>query len=200
MPTSFAIGKTEIRDFLLQQCDSNTKVLDVGPGQGNYSFLFRKHVGSIDACELHGPYIKRHKLSEKYDTVYNMSVVDFPDFDKYDLVIMGDILEHLTVEEAKAVIEKCKNVKQMLIAVPFEMKQHAGGGRPASEEHIQDDLTPENFAERYPDFEPAVMVKRQRRFKFHCSDYSYGYYVRKGTVNLKTMTLLHQKQMFQISE
>lgn len=198
MPTSFEIGKLEIRDFLLQFCSKETRVLDVGPGQGNYSFLLRQHVGSIDACEIHKPYIRRHKLEEKYDTVYNMSVTDFHDFDKYDLIIMGDVLEHLTVDESKEVIEKCKNVNQLMIAVPFEMKQSAEFGKPASEEHVQDDLTPEIFLERYSNFDPAILVKRQRKFKIHASDYSYGYYVRKGSAGPEPKILIHRKEMFKI--
>ena len=180
MPFSNKSGKKEVKDFLVESMPPDTRVLDVGPGNGTYSDLLRENFQNIDACEIHAPYIRRYKLEEKYGKVYNMSVVDFQDFDNYDLVILGDVLEHLTVDDAKAVLSRCANVKQVLVAVPFESPQGAFWGVEA-ERHEQDDLTPQNFLERYPDFAPFFFSKRKRRKERHTTDYSYGYYFRKGT-------------------
>ena len=181
MPFSNKSGKKEVKEFLVKNMSPDTRVLDVGPGSGIYSELLRENFQNMDACEIHAPYIKRYKLSEKYNNVHNMSVVDFKDFDNYDLVILGDILEHLTVDDAKAVLTRCSNVKQVLIAVPYESPQGAFWGVEA-EIHQQDDLTPEIFLERYPDFEPFFFSKRKRKKERHTTDVSYGYYFRKGSI------------------
>ena len=80
--------------------------------------------------------------------------------------IFGDVLEHMTVEEAQKVIAYAKeHCNQMLIAVPFLWEQGAIRGNP-NEVHIQPDLTPELFNERYPGFKPIFMSAK------------YAYYVR----------------------
>jgi hypothetical protein len=174
MPYSYKSGKKEVNDFIRKSCSPNSRVLDIGPGSGTYHSLLGDHFQSMDACEIYAPYIKRFKLAEKYKNVYNKSVTDIENFDDYDLVIFGDILEHLTVEDTQRVLEKAKNVKQLLIAVPFEYEQDASHGNEA-ERHIQDDLTHDNFMQRYPGFEPLHLVNRKGALR-------YGYYVRQGTV------------------
>ena len=173
MPYSYKSGKKEVNEFIRRTCAKNSRVLDVGPGSGTYHTLLGDHFHSMDACEIYAPYIKRFKLTEKYKTVHNKSVTAFDNFDEYDLVIFGDILEHLTIEDTQTVLGKAKNVKQLLIAVPFEYEQGASHGNDA-EEHVQDDLTHENFMQRYPGFEPLHLVVRKGEMK-------YGYYVRQGS-------------------
>ena len=93
-------------------------------------------------------------------------LLDAVDSVHYDLIIFGDVLEHMTVEDAQAVVDyardRCDN---MLIAVPFLYEQGAKNGNPY-EIHLQADLTPELFNERFPGFKPIYMSE------------DYAYYVK----------------------
>ena len=76
----------------------------------------------------------------------------------------------MTVGDAQAVVKRCEeSADYVLIAVPYCYKQGALYGNDA-EIHIQDDLTPELFDERYPGY--------TRIF----GDSLYGYYIKKTEV------------------
>ena len=52
------------------------------------------------AVEAFGPYIKRFKLHKLYDRVYaNVASDLLPLEEEFDLVIFGDVLEHMSKEE-----------------------------------------------------------------------------------------------------
>ena len=103
----------------------------------------------MDAVEIFEPNAKR--IQPLYGNVYNVDIFDFK-YEWYDLIIFGDVIEHMTVERARAVLEYAWNrCKQMIVAVPFEYFQPPIYGN-KWEEHIQNDLTRENFDERYPGF------------------------------------------------
>ena len=83
------------------------------------------------------------------------------------------------VEDAQDFIKRAldSNPKaQMMIAVPYEHPQHGVGGN-THERHLQEDLNKENFLERYPDFELAILLKSPSKRK----EFSGGYYLRKGS-------------------
>ena len=181
MPVSNKAGKKEVRAFLLESFPPEARVLDVGAGSGTYHALLGDYFKNMDACEVYAPYIKKYDLEKKYGKVFNQSVVEFQNFDDYDIILFGDVLEHITVDDSQAILERCKNVKQVMIAVPFEYHQGAAGGV-ESERHLQDDLTPELVTERYPGFEPLYLLKRRSNSKARNSFYSYGYYFRVGTL------------------
>jgi hypothetical protein len=88
--------------------------------------------------------------------------MEFPAFDRYDLVLMGDVLEHLSVSDAQELIGRMSNVREVMIAVPFEYPQGPWGGV-ESERHIQDDLTHDIFMQRYPGFRAVYFVEGRRR-------------------------------------
>lgn len=164
MPTSYKRGKKEIVEYLTSNYGRLSKVLDVGPGKGTYWSLLHHHFDDIDACEIHKPYIEKFKLHEMYSNVHNMSIMDFPSFEKYDIVLMGDILEHLTVKDAQRLLERMSCVDEVMIAVPFEYHQGAANGV-ESERHLQPDLTHENFMERYPGFVVNNFIEGTRHGK-----------------------------------
>jgi SAM-dependent methyltransferase len=80
------------------------RILDVGPGVGTYVDLLRPFLpGSRwTGLEVHRPYVERYELGERYD---ELLVGDVRGFDwsaagHWDLVIFGDVLEHLERREA----------------------------------------------------------------------------------------------------
>lgn len=116
-------------------------VLDVGAGSGTYREYFyqNNYKPSMDAVEVWEPYIKDFDLKNKYGKVYQQDIRDFKRF-KHDLVIFGDVLEHMSQEDAFEVwmraSEKCR---YGVISIPIiTYHQHAINDNPY-EEHIKED-------------------------------------------------------------
>lgn len=117
-----------------------TVVLDVGVGEGTYSKLLRpldKHDTNWTAVEVFGPYIDRYGLYDHYNHVHQSDIRYYSWPDTYDLGIAGDVLEHLTKEQARQVVsdlqDHCTNV---IISVPvLHLDQGTVNGNPA-ERHI----------------------------------------------------------------
>jgi hypothetical protein len=164
MPYSYPHFKFFIRDYFDQNIDRSLRILDVGPGAGTYSELIR-HLGfKMDCLEIWEPYISRFNLTEKYDKVILNTIVDF-DLSDYGYVIMGDILEHLTVDDSKKVLDQITTLGiKCLVAVPYQYEQGEYDGNPF-ETHLQPELTPTLVNERYPTLKLLV------------GDENYGYYV-----------------------
>lgn len=154
MPYSYHFGKTEAIDFIKKNTTKDSKLLDVGPGVGTYADLLNEFGYHMDCLEIYNGYVEAYDLKNKYKNVYIGDVVKF-DISEYDFVIIGDVLEHLTIEDAKIVLKKCKNV---LVAVPYICPQ---GGVDfyynehhlinPYEKHLQSDLTPLIVLTRYPE-------------------------------------------------
>lgn len=120
-------------------------VLDIGAGSGTYSDALKHagYKGKIDAVEIWKPYIEEFKLHKKYRNVYESDVRLFDDF-SYDVVIFGDILEHMTKEQALDVWQKVSfQAECALISIPI-IHYHQGeiNGNPY-EYHVKDDWSHE---------------------------------------------------------
>lgn len=161
---STPLGKKEIREFINNIFTSSAEILDVGAGYGIYKDLLGPSFNNIDAVDTWEPAIKN--LAKKYRYAYHQNIKDF-DWTKrrYNLVIFGDVIEHMTVEDAQYVIGCAeKYADHILIGVPYLYEQDELYGNP-NEKHLQPDLTPEIFNERYPGFKLICYVER-----------FYGYY------------------------
>lgn len=111
------------------------KILDVGPGHGKYARLIRSVLGSdasIEAVEIDAEYIKTFKLKEHYDKVYNCSIQEFTNSHldvAYDLVIFGDVIEHLRKSEGVDVLNFfVYRAKHIMIQWPHGYMQNAWEG------------------------------------------------------------------------
>jgi len=163
MASSYTDYKNEIKEYIMRRYGTEDTILDVGAGNGTYARLLG--YPNMDAVEVYGPNIEKYGLREMYRNVYNVDIKDFH-YGWYDLVIFGDVLEHLEVEEAQEVLRyACQHSKNVIVAVPYEYKQGVEEGN-VYEIHKQDDLTPLKMKERYP------ALKELWRNDF------YGYYVR----------------------
>lgn len=164
--TNQTIFKEEIKKWIYENFDENSEILDVGAGCGTYNKLLENRYKNMDAVEIFYPNIIRYGLFEKYRNVFKCNIVDFT-YSKYDLIIFGDIIEHLSVKDAQKVLkyafDKCDN---FIVALPYCYTQDEYGGN-EWEKHLQDDLTPENVLIRYP------MLEELFKNEF-C-----GYYVKK---------------------
>ena len=148
-------GKQEIKNFLLSTLHKGDKILDVGPGEGTYYNLLGKDY-DWSAVEIwHDTAVYAAKF---YNKVYEGSIVDFYYPEEYDLVIFGDVIEHLEIEDAKLCIERAKkNAKAIMIAIPYDTKQGILYGNEA-EIHHQTEMSSEIFDERYPGFKRVVYI------------------------------------------
>jgi predicted TPR repeat methyltransferase len=113
-------------------------VLDIGAGAGKYAELIRNR-SFVDAVEVWQENIDRYDLASKYDEVFAVDAREFDNFD-YDLVIFGDVLEHMTEAEAVALWSKARRqAKAIFMSIPIvHMPQGAEGGNPF-EVHLEDD-------------------------------------------------------------
>ena len=165
MPYSYKKYKDDIKNWVYSNFDKNAKILDVGPGSGTYWDLLNKKFKNIECVEIFKPYVKRFALDKKYKNVNICDICDFK-YENFDLIIFGDIIEHLEVSDAQRVLEyaytRCKN---FIVAVPYLYEQGEYQGN-THEVHKQPDLTPEIVLERYPYLQLLY------------GDEMYGYYIK----------------------
>lgn len=135
MPYSSEEGKLELKDFLISTADIDS-ILDIGAGAGRYYDLLSDAFPDAEwtAVEVWAPYIDRFSLTEKYNSVINDNILlmDWDALGNYDLVIMGDVLEHMNKEDALSVIDKAiKHSKFVVISIPIiRLEQGAEEGNP----------------------------------------------------------------------
>ena len=109
----------------------------------------------MDAVEIFEPYIEQHNLREKYSNVFCCDIANL-NYGRYDLIIFGDVIEHMSVEKAQKVLKYAyTRCADMIVSVPYKYPQEPYNNN-VYEAHIQDDLTDELFNERYKGFDHLV--------------------------------------------
>lgn len=162
MPSSYSLGKNEITEFINMKIPRDSKVLDVGPGWGCYGQIL-KHNYTVDCIEIFPRYVEQFNLKQIYNKVIIGDICDF-DYQEYDFIVMGDVLEHIEKNKAINLINQMNNKnKKIMVAVPYQYKQGEYEGN-IHETHLQDDLTHEIVLQRYPCLKLRVDCK------------IYGYY------------------------
>jgi predicted TPR repeat methyltransferase len=139
----------ETKPFIVDRikaCNAR-RVLDVGAGFGVWAYALRqaKFRGRVDAVEVWAPYVAQFKLRTLYRRIHVGDVRTMPAtlWAGYDVVIFGDVLEHMTKDEAVSLWNAAKVCKHAAIAIPIvEMHQDAVGGNPY-EVHVKHDWTHE---------------------------------------------------------
>ena len=100
-------------------------ILEIGTGFGKYGFLFREYLDiwgaasdparlrpenwqvTIDGIECFAPYI-----SELQHRIYNRIIIgdalsEIEQLGNYDLIFLGDVIEHFPKEDGRRLLEKC---------------------------------------------------------------------------------------------
>lgn len=159
--------KQQTIDFILRNYSTTAAILDVGAGAGTYADLLRQRgYTNMDCVEAWLPYIEKFALSTKYNQVFYGDVTTLElDFSRYQLVILGDVFEHISKEAAARLLDRLKPA-DVLVAIPFESDQGALNGNPY-EMHRQNTLTPFDFVKDYPAFNTL------------CLRYDYGVFINK---------------------
>lgn len=155
-------GKAEVVKYIKSKFGRGGTCLDVGACDGKWANLLGDFL-TMDGIEIFPENVIKYKLWEKYENITIGDVISFPHGD-YNIIIFGDVIEHMSVEDAQDVLDYALDHSAMVIVgVPFMYKQGEMYGN-KYEKHIQDDLTNEVFLERYDGFEPLILFD------------DYGYY------------------------
>jgi 2-polyprenyl-3-methyl-5-hydroxy-6-metoxy-1,4-benzoquinol methylase len=160
LPSSYVDGKAEAISYIKEHVSVEALILDVGPGEGIWARLLAlQNYHNIDCVEIWGPYVEEFGLNYLYNTVLIADVRYVRLTEKYELIILGDVLEHLTPVDGRAVLDYLKqHSKLILISVPWQYEQ--GGTQNPFERHLQSDLSSGMMKERYEDAEPLWMGDR----------------------------------------
>lgn len=138
MPRSIVEGKAWISHEIARLRPMT--LLDIGPGIGTYSDLLREVTpGASWSCvEVFRPYVQMFDLASKYDIVHCADIRHFSWPTAYDVVILGDILEHLTLADARIVWSTARaNARYVALSIPIvEYPQGAQYGND-HEVHLQ---------------------------------------------------------------
>lgn len=164
MPYSYSLFKEEVRNHIVDNFPKETRFLDVGAGSGTYGRMLNPHYENVDAVEIFPEYIKMFNLHEVYKTIHVVDIKEF-NYHEYDYIIMGDILEHIPIDDAQILVNAMHSAgKKLLIAVPYEYEQGEEFGN-IYETHHQPDLT------------VGVMYQRYPMLRLLYGDSKYGYYI-----------------------
>jgi 2-polyprenyl-3-methyl-5-hydroxy-6-metoxy-1,4-benzoquinol methylase len=141
MPYSKKAGKPNIVEWVAQLKSENKlhhkSVLDIGVGEGTYlNWLKHKYqskqdwqlnAGPLAECtwtgvEIWTPYIKEFDLTSKYETIINEDIrkIDYTKIGPFDVAIAGDVLEHMSKDDAIKVVDKVLSVAtHLFISIPI---------------------------------------------------------------------------------
>lgn len=122
MPTSDREGKL-ISKLLIEDADPH-EIWDVGPGEGTYFDLMKW--STVDAfwvgVEIWEPYIDQYQLRSKYSRVIvdDIRKCHFPRISGDNLIIFGDVLEHMPEDDARELIVRAKqSFRWILVSLPI---------------------------------------------------------------------------------
>ena len=137
-------------------------ILDVGAGQGVYLDLIRAVLPEnavVHAVEVWEPYINQFNLVNRYDKLFKMDVREMENFE-YDLVILGDVLEHMPEKDAVNLWNRIsKDAKCAIISIPIiHYHQDAINGNPY-EVHVEEDWNTERVLKTFKS------IKEYKEFK-----------------------------------
>ncbi len=166
MGTSYMKGKAEVIGWIRDRLGAGSTILDVGVGDGIWGEKLhdKYHVVGV---EIWKPYIDALEDKGWYIRIENRDIDDYH-YQYYDLVILGDVVEHMSVGKATRVLEYAKeHARDHIVAVPWLYEQGEKNGN-RYEVHLQPDLTPEVFEERYPGYK--VLWQDDNYAYFHWGD------------------------------
>lgn len=172
MPHSLRDNDECVRSYVKEH--GIKSMLDIGAGSGTYGHLLRDLVPDRIAVEIWAPYVEEFGLRRVYGSVIVMDVRELASLGrvslpKLDLLVLGDVLEHMTLDEGKRVWEWAKGeAHHVLLSVPIvHWPQEAIDGNPY-EEHVQDCITVEDYREHFGPFTSEHIYAQTATFFVEC--------------------------------
>ncbi len=146
MSSSAVLGKIYISLMAMKLYDAGAvrTIVDCGCGCGTYHNMLSAHLPGVrwTGVEVWEPYVEEFNLRNRYDRIViaDCRHFDFASVAPADLVIFGDMVEHMTKEEAIAMVDRARAVAPyVMISIPVvKYPQDAEGGNPF-EAHVKDD-------------------------------------------------------------
>jgi hypothetical protein len=133
MPTSDAWGKDWVKHSLITMDEffDFKNVLDVGAGEGTYLNLLGLDIGRTwTAIEAWAPYVYQYRLLDKYNGVVISDIREYSSLiEAHDLVIFGDVLEHMSKADARHLISQSFGTTVICIPV-LHLEQGDVNGNP----------------------------------------------------------------------
>jgi hypothetical protein len=80
-------------------------LFSIGFGLSAIGNMFHGHIENHKHHEIFEPYIGQYGLKSKYNNVWNENILTF-EFDYYNIILMGDVLEHIEEGEGIEIIKK----------------------------------------------------------------------------------------------
>lgn len=167
MPRSSNEGKDTIKQWIDDIEIIHKNIIDIGVGQGTYKDLF----GNLDklkntnwhGIEIWPRWIRKFNLKEKYDFLHQADVrnFDYKKYAPYDIAFAGDVLEHMTKDEAIDLVNELKiHATTVFISIPIVyMPQGADGGNPY-EVHVKPDWSHEEVLETFSNIKKSWNGKK----------------------------------------
>ncbi len=154
MPYSSGKGKLETLQWFINNQHQITRVLDIGVGSGTYHNLISPYLPNLDwtGVEVWEPYIHQFELRKKYKEIINQDIrkINWLFHKPFSVALAGDVLEHITKDEAIKVVEDILNIaKGLIISIPiihFPQGEYAGNPH---EIHVKDDWSNEEVYETW---------------------------------------------------
>ena len=157
MPFSSGIGKEETAKWFIENRDSIKRVLDIGCGAGAYAKIIKLQkkiciAAEWVAIEAWEPYLEKFELNKLYDRIIveDARKVNWAKIGNFDVAVAGDVLEHMTKDEAVDLVERAlENCHTLIISIPiWEYPQGAAHGNPY-EIHVKEDWSHEEVRETW---------------------------------------------------
>jgi hypothetical protein len=157
MARSSKNGKAWTKQRIAELISQPANILDIGCGQGTYKNLFQDNEvitqSNWVAVEVWEPYIRKFALEEKYNRVINQDARQLPwnELGTWDVVFMGDVLEHMTKEESQTLVDSALNHTQwILISIPIVYLPQGADHGNQYEIHVKPDWSDEEVRESFP--------------------------------------------------
>ncbi|MCC6487771.1 MAG: tetratricopeptide repeat protein [Candidatus Hydrogenedentes bacterium] len=160
MPVSTSVHISHCLQYIISL--NPRSVLDVGCGFGLWGFLCREYLDvmeervqpkdwkiRIDGLELFEPYIQAHQRA-LYSSIQIGDIRKLaPGIGNYELIIAGDVIEHLDKHEGEAIIEQLyeKATRALLVNIPLgegweHPERHGNPGELHRSQWVPEDFLP----------------------------------------------------------
>ena len=152
MGTSHPEGK----DWILEKVKPITgvkSILDIGAGEGTYYNLFKPLFpkAMFIGIEAWPPYAKKFNLAKKYDLLMLEDIRKCPIVWGCDIVVFGDVLEHMCRSQAIALYAQYREVSRyIVISLPIIHYEQGEVNNNHYEVHVVPDWTHEDVLKSFP--------------------------------------------------
>lgn len=137
MPYSDEQGKDWLSERIVGRAP--TSILDIGVGAGAYAHLLRPKLPDTRfiGIEVYEPYVPMFSLESLYDELI-IADARFGKWPTVDVVIMGDVLEHMTYDDAIELWGKARDTARSAVYVSLPIIEYPQGPMYGNEHEVHE--------------------------------------------------------------